>query len=175
LNFSSGFLPTTHAAAGTDSTTRRSACEKIARSLGQHEADNRLSAISAMRGTTATLLSESYSNPRQIATICIWRGAEARAISSALRCKTELGPPTPATPLRPSTNGLSIMPRNWLPSWNAPCWPPVASPESCVNAFFQIAAGEPGRPCQTGLRRVAKGITTKSRLQTLGKRCNLCL
>ena len=40
IEFQFGLFANKHAAAGTDSTTRRSACEKIARSSGQREADN---------------------------------------------------------------------------------------------------------------------------------------
>src|SRR5216683_2789487 len=45
------------------------------------------------------------------------------------------GPAAPPTPPRPSTNGSSMMPRNWLINWNAPCCAPVAaSPGSSVSA-----------------------------------------
>ena len=53
----------------------------------------------------------------------IWSASQhtikSRAISSGTNsrsaAKSNAGPPIPATPLRPSTNGSSIIPRNWLP------------------------------------------------------------
>jgi len=50
----------------------------------------------------------------------------------------------PPIPLLPSTNGSSMMPRNWLVSWNAPCCAPVAgSPESSVSALARLAPVRP--------------------------------
>ena len=70
--------------------------------------------------------------------------------------KPSAGPPAPAIPPRPSTNGSSMSPRNWPPSWNAPCRAPVAaSPESCESALREIAAGEAEHAHETGRQRAA--------------------
>jgi hypothetical protein len=50
----------------------------------------------------------------------------------------------PPTLLRPSTNGSSIKPRNWLVIWKATCWLPVAaSPESAVSALARLLPVSP--------------------------------
>src|SRR5215831_20503012 len=64
--------------------------------------------------------------------------------SSRSGAKPSAGPPAPAMLFLPSTKGSSMTPRNWLVSWNAPCWAPVAaSPESSVSALPRLTPVRP--------------------------------
>src|SRR6516164_991639 len=72
----------------------------------------------------------------------------------------------PSNALRPSTKGSSMIPRNWLVSWNAPCCAPVAGlPESSVSALARLAPVRPkmvtndrGRTHRPGARERGAGV-----------------
>jgi hypothetical protein len=71
--------------------------------------------------------------------------------SSRSGAKPSAGPLVPAMPLLPSTNGSSIMLRNWLPIWKPACCAPVAaSPESWLSALARLPPVNPNTLTKPG-------------------------